>query len=152
MDECKRGVARATGRPGAVVASGGRTGSKWWLCQYIWRDLFRKNCPARLSCVNCDPDLLMTTPRRGEDSCWVQAIISINLDIPPLHRLERLLDWQHQMNLLHQGLTLEDTRHCKPFFSLSAVTAHEYIMDIFNVNYFVDCSIWVFCVSLAHTQ
>lgn len=54
------------------------------------------------------------------------------------------------MNLLHQCLTLEDTRRCNSLFLLSAVTAHEYIMDTLRVNTSINCcAAFLYCVSIA---
>lgn len=119
MDECKWGVARATGRPGAAVASRGRTGTRWWPCLYV-KALFRPKCLslrclACWPCVICNRAPLRTALRPQVGTCSGQTIIPSHWEEQEFHCLGRSLEWQHQMNLLHQCLTLEDTRRCNSF-------------------------------------
>lgn len=154
MDECKWGVARVTGRPGAAMASRGRTGNRWWPCLYIWRLYLGRTvyhltvwpaCPVWTAILRHSGPLWH--PKGG--ACSGHTIIPSHWAKAEFPRLGRLLDWQHQMNLLHQCLTLEDTRRCNSLFLLSAVTAHEYIMDTLLVNTSINCVSLFYCVSFA---
>lgn len=115
MDEWKGGVARVTGWPGAAVASWGRAGNQHWPCLYLWGLYLSWTVYHRAVCSACcvwTVILLYSGPVKHPEGgvCPGQVLIPSRWSGAGFHRLGRLHEWQHQINLLHQCLTLEDTR------------------------------------------
>lgn len=120
MDEWNGGVTRVTGWPGAAVASRGRAGNRHWPCLYLW-GLYLSwtvyHWAVWSACCVWTVILLHSGPvKHPEGGVWPgQVLIPSRWSGAGFHCLGRLHEWQHQINLLHQCLTLEDTRRCNSF-------------------------------------